>query len=290
MRDRDRGTPPQAPHGAGSASDRAAALIDLARHPLDRLDSAEGQAFIARCRRTFQDSGVCLLKGFLLPEALQKMTAEAASVAPEAFYCHKQHTAFLGPADESLPADHPGRHLEDTYVGSVASDLLPPEGPLVTLYRWPALLEFLAGVIGLPRLYHFADPLGAVSVNVFQAGGQHGWHFDEASFSVTLMLQTAETGGLYEYCPGLRQGDVEDTEALAKVLAGGRQGVITMDFQPGDFLVFAGRDALHRVTTVAGERLRLVPVLSFSDRPDDSNSPEVRELFWGRSEPRGATA
>ena len=290
MMDRELGTPAQPPRGAGSTGDRAATLIDLTRYPLDRLESAEGQDFIARCRRTFEDNGVCLLKGFLVPEALQEMTVEAASVAPEAFYCHKQHTAFLGPADESLPADHPRRHMEDTYVGSVASDLLPPEGPLITLYRWPPLLEFLAGIIALPRLYHFADPLGAVSVNVFQAGGQHGWHFDEASFSVTLMLQTAETGGLYEYIPGLRQGDVEDTEALAKILAGGRQGVITMDFQPGDFLVFAGRDALHRVTTVEGDRLRLVPVLSFSARPDDSNSPEVRELFWGRSGPPGESA
>ena len=55
-------------------------------------------------------------------------------------------------------------------------------------------------------------------------------------------------------------------------------------------MVDSGTSALHRVTTVEGDRLRLVPVLSFSARPDDSNSPEVRELFWGRSGPPGESA
>lgn len=264
--------------GAGEGG----ALIDLERYPLDRLDSIEGQALVETYRNAFAETGVCLVKGFLTGPSLEAMITEAGSVAGQAYYCGKQHTVYLSPADNSEAPGHPRRHLEETFVGSVARDLLPPEGPLVTLYCWQPLLDFLAGVIGQPKLYHFADPLGAVSINVVQEGGCHGWHFDEAAFSVTIMLQNAETGGHYEYHPGLRRDGDQETEALAQLLAGEHEGVVQMDFQPGDLLIFAGRKALHRVTRTGGKRLRYVPVLSFAAQPGETNSPEVRKLFWGR--------
>ena len=271
------------PIGGNSTEDEAGNLIDLARYPIDRLDSAAAQAFVTDCKKAFNETGVCLVKGFLTAQAVEAMRDEAAEVAPQAYYCRKAHTVYLSTADESQAPGDPRRHLEETYVGSVACDLLPPAGPLVSLYRWPPLLDFLAGVIGLPRLYHFADPLGAVSINVLQEDGCHGWHFDEAAFSITLMLQNAESGGLYEYHPGLRRDGDQKTDDLARLLAGDDEGVIRMDFQPGDLLIFAGRKALHRVTRTSGERLRYVPVLAFSAQEGETNSPEVRRLFWGRS-------
>ena len=40
-----------------------------------------------------------------------------------------------------------------------------------------------------------ADEIGACTVNVYNEGDAHFWHFDESAYSVTLMLQTSEEGG-----------------------------------------------------------------------------------------------
>lgn len=62
----------------------------------------------------------------------------------------------------------------------------------------------------VPRLHPYADPLGSLNLNIYQPGQQHGWHFDNAAWSVTLMLQPARSGGIYEYVPDIRTPDGEN--------------------------------------------------------------------------------
>jgi hypothetical protein len=97
--------------------------------------------------------------------------------------------------DPSFDEDHPRRRQLETEVGSIAYDDLPAEGALRRFYTWDPLTRFIGAVLGHESFYRSADPLGAVSVNVFEPGAGHAWHFDESLFSVTLMLQTAERGG-----------------------------------------------------------------------------------------------
>ena len=136
-------------------------------------------------------------------------------------------------------------------------------------------------MLGIQPLYPFADPLGALSINVFVGGGVHAWHFDESPFTVTLMLQRPERGGAFEYVPGLR-GRADEQERVAAIFGGDRRDVLTLPFTPGTLLIFAGDQSLHRVTLVEGDVARLVPVLCYSETPARTNSDSVRELFWGR--------
>ena len=98
------------------------------------------------------------------------------------------------------------------------------------------------------------------------------------------MLQPPEEGGAFEYVPRIR-GLPDEYQIVDKVLDGSRDGVNQLPFTPGTLLIFGGQQTLHRVTEVKGERLRLVPVLCFSETPGVTNSEEVRKLFWGRSGP-----
>jgi hypothetical protein len=111
----------------------------------------------------------------------------------------------------------------------------------------------------------------------------HGWHFDESEFTVTMMLQPAESGGAFEYVNGLREGRGEDYEAVGRVLDGDESGVESLPHPAGSLFIFAGRKTLHRVSKLGGTRPRLVPVLCFAEAPDLTNSAAVRRLFWGRA-------
>lgn len=266
---------------------RAEDMVDLSRYPIADLSGPEGVEFARRSRAQFVETGLCMLPGFIRPGALELLSNEANGVSDRAYYCKSSHNPYLQLDDATLPKDHPRRREEHTFVGSVAYDQIPEDTALRTIYGWDPLKDFIAAVMDKPALHRHADPFGACSINVFCDGGEHGWHFDESEFTVTLMLQPPEEGGAFEYVPQIR-GRPDEYSIVDKVLDGACEDVIQLPFTPGTLLIFGGRQTLHRVTPVKGERHRLVPVLCYAVEPGVTNSPEVRELFWGRRGPEAS--
>ncbi len=259
------------------------AIVDLERYPINDLSSAAGDELLKRCRRDMEASGVCLLHGFLTTQAIAQITAEANEGLPKAFFCHNTHNAYLKNDDDSFDQNHPRRRRLQTDVGSIAYDYLPQQGALCRLYQWDPLTQFIGKVLGHDAFYRGEDPLGALSINVFEPGGGHSWHFDESHFTVTIMIQPAERGGVFEYVPNIRTADNDNYEEVGQILDGRHPGVLELPFTPGTLSIFAGRNTLHRVTTVEGACHRLVPVLTYDVKPGSMNSDEVRKLFWGRT-------
>ena len=264
----------------------AAGLVDLARYPIDRLDSAHGAAFAQACRTRFIEDGLCVLPELVRPEALALLADEANGCLGHAWFCKSTHNVYLDSNEADVPAGDVAGRQERTFVGSIPYDRIAEDSALRRLYLWDPLRDFVGAVLGKPRLHRFADPLGACSVNVFVDGGEHGWHFDESEFTVTLMLQAPESGGSFQYVPRIR-GREDERAIVAAVLDGDRGRVLDLPFTAGTLLVFGGRQTLHRVTRVGGARPRLVPVLTYAERPGLTNSEAVRKLFWGRTGAEG---
>ena len=95
------------------------------------------------------------------------------------------------------------------------------------------------------------------------------------------MLESAESGGRFEYVSGVRNEGREGYEQVARILDG-ETVPVRMPFEPGTLSVFAGHHTLHRVTRGGGHRHRLVAVLCYNREPGGANSDEVRRFFWGR--------
>ena len=260
----------------------AESMVNRTRYPIDAPESEAGSALLSACRNEFETGGLCVLPGFILPDALAALADEANGVLEDAYFCDSTHNAYLTDADPDLPAEDVTQRQEATFVGAVAYDYLPADGLLKQLYLWDPLMNFIGSVLGKKPFFRFADSLGACSINVFVDGGQHGWHFDESEFTITLMLQQPSEGGFFEYVPGIRGLDNEK-ELVGGVLEGKREGVMQLPFTPGTLLIFGGRQTIHRVTRVSGVTPRLVPVLCYAEKPDLVNSEQVRKLFWGRA-------
>ncbi len=265
-----------------SQSLQAQNLVDTERYPLDQLTSEAGLLFTKECRQQYLDKGLCILPGFIRAEALDQLAKEVNQFSHQAFFCKSTHNAYLTDDDDSYQEGGVERQQEHTFVGSVPYDRIGADTRLRSLYLWDPLKEFIRIVLGKQTLHHFADPLGACSVNVFVEGGEHGWHFDESEFTVTLMLQAPEEGGAFEYVPLIR-GSADEKQIVQNVLNGERDGVHELPFTVGTLLIFGGRQTIHRVTRVSGQQPRLVPVLCYSEQPEMKNSASVRKLFWGRT-------
>ena len=262
-------------------------MVDLTRYPLDAPESPAYGELIRDGQARLGGDGALALPGFVTATAVAAMEAEAEALLPRAYYCAQDHNPYLIADDPELPPDHPRNRAQVSDKGCLADDLIPRGSALRALYDWPALRAFIAALLGLPALYPYADPLGSLNINVFAAGQQLGWHFDNADFVTTLMIRPAEAGGIYEYLPGLRGPGEDDFEALGRALDGaGLDGAgerpRVLDMAAGALVLFRGRTALHRVTPVEGTRPRLLAALSYDPEPGRTLTEHTRKIFYGR--------
>eukprot|EP00965_Chrysotila_dentata_P237726 6202083-Pleurochrysis_carterae.AAC.1 len=301
------------PGGAPSQSMAASAL--LRQSFLRTLGSAELRA---RARETLRDTGLVAFHRIFTDAALATASREAVALSPHAYITDAMHNAYQLPANEGLSSTHVRNLMMRTRVASNAFDEISHASPLKQLYMWDGFANFVAEVVGRP-CYRLADPLGCCSINVFRPGWEHAWHFDESETTVTLCLQDAQEGGDFEYSSPIRTS-TEDlaAPAVAAILRSRSQyspsisatgamdhfqdmlhatsstppsGAIgstvprvhKASFTPGSLQIFHGKYSLHRVTRVLGNRDRLVAVLCFASEPGVRNSPEVQQMFWGRT-------
>ncbi|MGH6961518.1 MAG: HalD/BesD family halogenase [Dongiaceae bacterium] len=257
-------------------------LVDLARYPIDRLEDAAGAALLADGRARITQKGVMALPGFLMQAAVAAMRDEALALAPKAHPGEKRHNVYLIDRDPRYRDEHPRNRVQSTQVSTVADDLIPRDSRLRALYDWPPLRSFLAAVLEKPALHPYADPLASLNVTIGRPGEQLGWHFDNADFATTLMLQDAESGGQFEYCPGVRAPADQGYAAVERILAGTYDDVRRLPMAPGTLVLFRGRYALHRVTPIDGHRPRLMAVLSYDTEPGITLSEPTRMTFYGR--------
>lgn len=258
-------------------------LINLSMYPLNRLGSPEGARLIADCNERLSSTGVCLLKDFISPAALDLMASEAREAESRAYFARSTHNAYLEPDDGAFAPDHPRRYRLETSAGSIACDQLSVDSALRRLYEWDPLVSFMGAVFGSRSLYRSADPLGALSVSVLRQGDRHAWRFNNAGYSTSLMLQAPEAGGEFEYVPVTGSNGDHQYALIGRILRGEHNEVKRVPMVPGDLMVFSGGVLIHRVTEVRGSTSRLAAVFCFGPRPNKVNSDEVRRMPWGNA-------
>lgn len=261
-----------------------ARLVALDRYPILVLDAPAAGALVARCRAQLAATGACELPGFLTPEATERMAKESDALVGRGHFAQTRATVYLGLPERDWPDAHPRARLAGrSAVEAIAYDLVPPDHALRQLYEWDGLMEFVAAALGKPRLYRYADPLGALNVAAMRDGDELAWHFDQTDFVVSLALRDAEAGGDFEYAPLIRSGEDERYEAVRAVLDGDPTSVRTLPMTPGTLLLFEGRNSMHRVTPIAGPTPRLVALLAYDTKPDTRSTELLRRVRYGRN-------
>ncbi len=177
-------------------------IVDPARYPIAELDTPRMQAVVAAGRAALAGDGLALLPGFVRPEALAVMAAEAQGLIPRAWRRDEWYGLYAYDPDERetavLDEGDPRRRRFRSRMGAIAYDFLPLESPSRALYEWPALTRFIAALTGEAELYTCADPLASCTITVLEPGDMHAWHYDQNEFVVSLLLQSAERGGEFE--------------------------------------------------------------------------------------------
>ncbi len=258
-------------------------ILDLVHYPLDRPESADWQALVARCRADLAAEGMFNLEGFLRPGAVARAVAELAPrFETDAFTHTRRHNIYFRREIPGLPPGHPALTEVETTNHTICADRMG-EAVVVRLYEWPDFARFLAATMKKPRLFTMDDPLARVNAMAYREGEALNWHFDRSEFTTTLLLQAPEEGGEFEYRTDLRSEKDPNYEGVARLLRGEDPGVRRLRLAPGTLNVFRGKNTAHRVTPVEGDRPRIIAVFSFYERPGVLFSEEERIGFYGRA-------
>jgi hypothetical protein len=256
-----------------------ATIISTDRYPLGDGDCS---SWIMAARSALAADGVAILPGFVRPDAVAAMCREADRLAPAGHHSLVQGTPYLGLPDETFPEGHPRRALVDNSLTAIAYDLIPGDSLLRALYEWPVLTELIRRMLDRPRLFHYADPFGALNIAAMSAGDELGWHFDQTDFVVSIALQSSDEGGRFESASRLRTADDDNPDGVNAVLAGGRDGVLSVPMTPGTLMLFEGRNSLHRVTPIEGDVPRYVALLAYDTVAGTDSSELLKLVRYGR--------
>lgn len=266
-------------------------VVDTARYPLSSPDSPAWNDLVSLVQHDLRRSGCSVLPAFIRPALTDTLRRQGAAVAPLAHDEVEAVNAYNIAVDRPLPGDHPGRIALERGNAFVARDAIPADFIVHQLYTSPLLQRFLARCVSLPAIHPLADPFAGLCLNVVGPGMAHPWHFDTNEFTVSILTQAAERGGVFEHCPDIRSARAEKFDDVRGVLAGRRDDLVRrLTLRPGDLQVFKGRFSLHRVTTVHGPTARHSAILAYSERPGVLGSVTRTRQLFGRVAPEHLAA
>jgi hypothetical protein len=274
----------RASHAQSGHEQRVDEIIDIDRYPLAEPGGERWMSAVADARLGLLRSGCAVLPGFVPAGRLAALRAECASLEGHAFEEERQVNVYNTHPDVDLPAGHPARHLMPRGNAFVARDSIPEHFIIHRLYVSGLFQRFLAECLGRPRVHPYADPLAGLVVNIVRPGREHPWHFDTNEFAVSMVTQAPESGGAFEYVPGIRTANSENFPAVAAVLRGdGGDLAHALPLSPGDLQIFLGRYSMHRVRAVRGNRARYSAIFSYSDQPGVIGNAERSRQLFGRT-------
>jgi len=244
-------------------------LVDLDRYPLHEPASANYAEAVSNARHALRADGCAVVSSLIRPDALNRLNQEIVAQKGTTHYSTQViNPYFHTDHNPAFPDHHPVNTFIERSSGFIPGDSWADDSDINQLFRAPELTTFLADCLEIPALHCYADPLAGLTANILDAGQQFTWHFDTNEFAVTILVDSADEGGLFEYAPAIRSVQDEGFDRIQALLDGGRDNVHTLELHPGDMQIFRGRHSLHRVTRVpSGSKPRHAAIFAYTEEP-----------------------
>lgn len=255
----------------------AAEYLNLEANPI------ESKEFRASSKQTLDENGVLRLRNFLTDEAVDSIRIEGELQAQKAYYTTAEHNVYLLPHDFSYDVSHARNRKVSSSKGCITTDQISESSILCSLYHNAEFKAFLCAVLSESSLHEYADTLSSINLHYASAGQELGWHFDNSSFAITLLIQKPMQGGIFEFVENVRNADAGEMnfDAVDQILDG-KTPVKELPIEVGDLVLFRGRNAMHRVTPTIGDTTRMLVVLAYNTEPGIALSESARQTFYGR--------
>jgi hypothetical protein len=243
-------------------------LIDLDRYPIDQPGEPGYEKLLSDGRRALERQALFSMTRFVRAPAIEPMAQELEAQMQRSCRYDRSRIAYVYEDDEpEWPPGHPRTRKHRCSYNQVLNYQIANDSPLRQIYYWQPLTDFLRELCGFDRFYRSDCPHLALSAKIAGEGDTDGWHFDSNDVVFSLLLQTPEAGGEFEYAPYVRAPGDENYDGVTRVVADPQAGAQRPVMGLGDFNVFMGDLSLHRVTPVIGARKRIVALFCYDREP-----------------------
>ena len=174
-------------------------IVDLDKYPINNLESEKIKNLIKKCKKDLDQYSCSTIPNFILPKSLEMMKTELKKQLHEVYMSKESINAYLYSSDDpTLPKDHPKRLFMKRYNGYLNSDCFSKDSEMKFLYETQELLNFVSACLNISPIYRWADPLACHAYNVMKTDGILPWHFDSCEFTLSIMIQKPDKGGIFE--------------------------------------------------------------------------------------------
>lgn len=254
-------------------------IINFKLHPIDDFNY-----YVKSCRSQLKKKSILVLNSFLTEESLFNLQREGQSLHNKAFYCFQNHNVLLAEKNIQLDDKHPCNIEVVSDKGCVPHDLIPENSSLRIVYNSTLFKNFIQSLLSVEKVYPYADTLSSINYNYYEKNQQLGWHFDNASFAISLMIQSPISGGSFQYVVDARnvEKNTFNIQLINSVLKN-KYPVKELRIEEGALVLFYGSNYLHRVTPVNSNKHRILVTLNYNLQKNIELSQNARLTFFGRT-------
>lgn len=254
-------------------------IINVKLHPIDNSN-----LYVKRCRDELQKNSILFLNNFLAEKTLVNLQREARILYNKAFYCSQNHNILLTEKNTQLDDNHPCNIEVVSDKGCVPHDWIPENSSLRIIYNSSLFKNFIQSLLSVEKIYPYADTLSSINYNYYKKGQQLGWHFDNASFAISLMIQSPASGGNFQYVVNARnvEKNILNVQLVDSVLKN-KYPAKELRIEEGTLVLFYGSNYLHRVTPVISNKHRVLVTLNYNLQKNIELSENARLTFFGRT-------
>jgi len=146
-------------------------------------------------KKILDQDGVLVLENFLTEQAIATIKREGEAKMNDAYFCESKHNVYLTDPDKDYAMDHPRNFEVVSSKGLIGDDQVADNSPLKEVYRDETFQQAISYLVGESAIYPYADPLSSVNLHFAKTGQELGWHFDNSSFAITLLIDKPEAVG-----------------------------------------------------------------------------------------------
>ena len=232
----------------------------------------------------YKKTGLISLPCFLSDLSIKMLQDEGLQKLKNAYFNPQKHNVYLKPNDDTLPDNHPSNFLVTSSKGCITDDIISGDSPLRIIYNSMFFKDFLIDILHLKEIYPYADNLSSINIHYARKGEELGWHFDNSSFAITLMIKPSSEGGIFQYTEKIRIDGSDKEKEFQKVsdILNNDIPVNSISMIAGGLLLFNGKNSMHRVTKVIGDDIRILAVLAYNQEKGISLSKSAQKTFYGK--------
>ena len=253
-------------------------IVNLKKHPI-----INSEKYLYQCKNAIKSNSILKLDNFLTKNAINSLQKEAKLLHKKAFYCNQNHTILLNKKNKNISENDPCNILVKSDKGCVPHDIIPKISILNNLYKSNYFINFITKILNVKKIFPYKDSLSSINYNYYEKDQQLGWHFDNATFAITLMIFSPDLGGEFQYINKGRDFEKNfiDKKFINKVMSEEIKAK-EIAVKPGTLLLFYGRNYLHRVKPIKSKKGRVLVTLNYNLEKDVELSENARKTFFGR--------